>query len=100
MFVAKAIHSKLLVFISTLVSITTIPSKTNRFTKLLFPISQQEATMEEQRKLLDALMGLDRNDTGKSKGSEPRFTEDDVCKNFLCGLCPNEVFQNTVQQKS
>jgi hypothetical protein len=53
--------------------------------------------MDEQRKLLDSLMGIDRN-KGKTAGDSPRFTEKDVCKFFLCGLCPYETFMNTVSK--
>lgn len=51
--------------------------------------------MDEQRRLLDSLMGLDRN-KAKTAGAAPRFTEADVCKHYLCGLCPFETFMNTV----
>jgi len=49
--------------------------------------------MEQQRKLLDALMGANRN--GDPSASAKHFGDPDVCKYFLCGLCPNELFTNT-----
>eukprot|EP01104_Vermistella_antarctica_P011329 TRINITY_DN3155_c0_g1_i1.p1 TRINITY_DN3155_c0_g1~~TRINITY_DN3155_c0_g1_i1.p1 ORF type:complete len:318 (+),score=38.55 TRINITY_DN3155_c0_g1_i1:134-1087(+) len=48
----------------------------------------------QQRALLDALMGADRDgDSSRVKA----FTDDDVCKNYLCGLCPHDLFTNTKQ---
>lgn len=49
--------------------------------------------LEAQRKLLDSLMGKDRN--GDIVHTTKHFTDDDVCKNYLCGLCPNDLFGNT-----
>ena len=49
--------------------------------------------MEAQRKLLDSLMGKDRN--GDVNVSTKHFTDPDVCKNYLCGLCPHDLFGNT-----
>jgi hypothetical protein len=43
---------------------------------------------------LDALLGADRN--GKSGMKDIHFTDSKVCKFFLAGLCPNELFINTV----
>ena len=48
--------------------------------------------MEAQRKLIDSLLGKDRNgDVGTTK----HFTDLDVCKHHLCGMCPNDLFRNT-----
>jgi len=50
--------------------------------------------MDEQRAILDALMGADRDgEAGPSKVKH--FTDDDVCPYFLCGMCPHEMFTNT-----
>ncbi|KND02354.1 uncharacterized protein SPPG_02824 [Spizellomyces punctatus DAOM BR117] len=46
----------------------------------------------EQRKLLEALMGKE------ALGGTPdnvKFTDTTVCRNFLCGLCPHDLFTNT-----
>ncbi|KAJ3028355.1 splicing factor, partial [Rhizophlyctis rosea] len=46
----------------------------------------------EQRKLLEQLMGKE------ALGGTPdtiHFTDPNVCKNFLCGLCPHDLFTNT-----
>ena len=49
--------------------------------------------MDAQRKLLDSLMGKNRN--GDIANTTKHFTDGDVCKNYLCGLCPNDLFGNT-----
>ncbi|KAI9090538.1 LUC7-domain-containing protein [Phlyctochytrium arcticum] len=46
----------------------------------------------EQRKLLEQLMGKE------ALGGVPdtlTFTDSGVCRNFLCGLCPHDLFTNT-----
>eukprot|EP01094_Clydonella_sp_ATCC50884_P026713 TRINITY_DN741_c0_g2_i1.p1 TRINITY_DN741_c0_g2~~TRINITY_DN741_c0_g2_i1.p1 ORF type:complete len:343 (-),score=117.77 TRINITY_DN741_c0_g2_i1:101-1129(-) len=48
--------------------------------------------MDEQRRLLDELMGAGRNgEVAKAK----HFSDADVCKYFLCGVCPLQLFTNT-----
>lgn len=50
--------------------------------------------MDEQRALLASLMGESdphENDPGKGK----HFDDDDVCKPYLVGCCPGELFHNT-----
>lgn len=50
--------------------------------------------MDAQRALLDELMG--RNRDGDKPNDEIRdYRDRRVCKYFLCGLCPHELFQNT-----
>jgi len=52
--------------------------------------------MDAFRAQLDELMGKDRNllpHEKQNKGAS--FTDADVCKHFLCGFCPNELFTNT-----
>lgn len=62
-----------------------------------FPIKKlKTSSMEEMRKQLDALMGLNRN------GDKPKlllksFTDERICKFDLCGLCPYTLFPNTKQ---
>uniref|UniRef100_A0A6B2LFN0 Uncharacterized protein n=1 Tax=Arcella intermedia TaxID=1963864 RepID=A0A6B2LFN0_9EUKA len=51
-------------------------------------------SVQEQRRLLDALMGLDR-DGDTREGSMKHFTDRDVCKFYIAGLCPHDVFTNT-----
>merc|ERR1711971_68312 len=53
--------------------------------------------MDEQRLLLDQLFGLNRNSPLlNSNNSTSSFSDKDVCKYYLCGLCPYfELFKNT-----
>ncbi|OQR90192.1 RNA-binding protein Luc7-like 2-like isoform X1 [Thraustotheca clavata] len=50
--------------------------------------------MDAQRALLDELMG--RNRDGDRPQEDIRdFRDARVCKRYLCGLCPHDLFQNT-----
>ena len=50
--------------------------------------------MDENRKLLDELMGANRNgDVDEDK--RHKITDANICRNFLCGFCPPELFTNT-----
>ncbi|KAF7234594.1 hypothetical protein EG68_11457 [Paragonimus skrjabini miyazakii] len=48
-----------------------------------------------QKALLDELMGKNRNACNGENASGPHWSDDDVCKYFLCGFCPHELFVNT-----
>ncbi|KAH7481850.1 hypothetical protein KRP22_011187 [Phytophthora ramorum] len=50
--------------------------------------------MDEQRALLDRLMGFNR-DGDRPDDAAIDFEHAKVCKPWLCGLCPRELFQNT-----
>ncbi|KAI9907613.1 hypothetical protein PsorP6_004645 [Peronosclerospora sorghi] len=50
--------------------------------------------MDAQRALLDSLMGLNR-DGDRPDDATLDFKHPKVCKSYLCGLCPRELFQNT-----
>ena len=50
--------------------------------------------MDEQRALLDALMGANRNNDQKKKELDD-YTDDRVCKFFISGYCPHDMFINT-----
>merc|ERR1719443_2709890 len=50
--------------------------------------------MEDARALLDSLMGGDRDKKGDQR-KIVKFTDDHICKNFLYGLCPHDLFKNT-----
>lgn len=50
--------------------------------------------MDAQRALLDELMGRNR-DGDRPEEDVGDFRHTRVCKRFLCGLCPHELFQNT-----
>ncbi|XP_046369988.1 luc7-like protein 3 isoform X1 [Haliotis rufescens] len=45
--------------------------------------------------LLDELMGRDRNLAPSEQRSETHWSDPEVCKYFLCGFCPHELFVNT-----
>eukprot|EP00124_Ichthyophonus_hoferi_P001288 Ihof_evm4s63 gene=Ihof_evmTU4s63 len=49
--------------------------------------------MDVIRQQLDEMMGKNRN--GDLNQPEVKFTDDEVCKNFLCGLCAHELYTNT-----
>lgn len=53
--------------------------------------------MDEARAMLDELMGKTRDLTDDVKRSvrQVRFSDREVCKDFLCGLCPHIVFTTT-----
>lgn len=50
--------------------------------------------MDSFRKQLDVLMGANRN--GDVKIINRNYYDRDVCRLFLSGLCPHELFQLTV----
>jgi len=45
--------------------------------------------------LLDELMGRDRNLVPGEKSSQVPWDHEDVCRSFLCGFCPHDLFVNT-----
>lgn len=48
------------------------------------------------RSILDQLMGSDRDLLPEQKsGRQMHFSDDKVCKFYICGLCPHELFTNT-----
>mmetsp|Transcript_19263 Transcript_19263/g.28769 ORF Transcript_19263/g.28769 Transcript_19263/m.28769 type:complete len:321 (-) Transcript_19263:213-1175(-) len=52
--------------------------------------------MDTQRLLLDQLMGKERNASFEEREKMQRhFWDEDVCKHYLVGLCPYELFKNT-----
>uniref|UniRef100_M4B1P6 Uncharacterized protein n=1 Tax=Hyaloperonospora arabidopsidis (strain Emoy2) TaxID=559515 RepID=M4B1P6_HYAAE len=50
--------------------------------------------MDAQRALLDSLMGFNR-DGDRPDEEALDFRHPRVCKSYLCGLCPRELFQHT-----
>merc|ERR1712200_245263 len=50
---------------------------------------------DEARKLLDELMGRTRNLDPNDNPQNLRWDDPDVCKYYLCGFCPHELFTNT-----
>jgi len=53
--------------------------------------------MDLLRAQLDELMGKDRNllPSQKSRNSQLHFSDKNVCKYFICGFCPHDLFTNT-----
>ena len=45
--------------------------------------------------LLDKLMGATRNAVPGEDVKEISWSDEEVCKNYLCGFCPSELFINT-----
>ena len=50
--------------------------------------------MDAMRKQLDVLMGANRN--GDVEEVNRNYYDRDVCRLFLAGLCPHDLFQLTV----
>ncbi|KAM3226674.1 hypothetical protein ACQJBY_054680 [Aegilops geniculata] len=53
--------------------------------------------MDAIRKQLDQLMGANRN--GDVREVSRKYYDRDVCRLFLAGLCPHDLFQLTTDQK-
>jgi hypothetical protein len=52
--------------------------------------------MDDFRRQLDALMGTNRN--GDKPGVKKKtFTDNEFCKHYIAGLCPNDLLTNTVR---
>lgn len=45
--------------------------------------------------MLDELMGKNRNAAPDDRSNDIHWSDRDVCKHFLCGFCPAELFTNT-----
>ncbi|CAK7904793.1 protein Luc7p [[Candida] anglica] len=52
---------------------------------------------EDQRRLLEQLMGKDALISPVLKRREPAMTDHRVCKSFLVGTCPHDLFARTKQ---
>nr|CAH8832598.1 unnamed protein product [Trichobilharzia regenti] len=57
-----------------------------------FPLTMALAA---QKALLDELMGKNRNAVNGEISGGPHWSDDDVCKFYLCGFCPHDLFVNT-----
>jgi len=52
--------------------------------------------LDSQRALLDSLMGAHRNlDDDDEPVHKKNWRDDDICKYYLCGFCPHDLFVNT-----
>eukprot|EP00033_Pygsuia_biforma_P001572 GCRY01001771.1.p1 GENE.GCRY01001771.1~~GCRY01001771.1.p1 ORF type:complete len:285 (+),score=38.10 GCRY01001771.1:102-956(+) len=49
----------------------------------------------DPKSLLDELMGKDRDKLPSERGKAIHFSDPQVCKHFLLGLCPHTLFVNT-----
>ena len=49
----------------------------------------------EAAALLDELMGGSRNSMPGENSQQQSWKDDNVCKYFLCGFCPSQLFVNT-----
>jgi len=49
--------------------------------------------MKSNKELLDLLLGYDRD--RDTTITQKKFTDNDVCKYYLCGLCPEDLFTNS-----
>ena len=47
------------------------------------------------KKKLDKLMGKNRNIPFSEQKNDEHYYDEDVCKHFLCTICPHELFPNT-----
>jgi hypothetical protein len=52
-----------------------------------------KSELDAQRELLDSLMGINRNKDQKDAIKD--YRDDRVCKFFLTGMCPHDIFVNT-----
>jgi len=50
--------------------------------------------MDDARALLESLMGPDRN-ARPTERRVRKFTDEDICKSYLLGLCPHDLFKKT-----
>jgi hypothetical protein len=57
-------------------------------------VRESPAAMDAMRKQLDVLMGANRN--GDVEEVSRNYYDRDVCRLFLAGLCPHDLFQLTV----
>lgn len=51
--------------------------------------------MDDARALLDQLMGKDRHLAPDKQRGLPKFTDDEMCRSYMMGLCPHVLFTNT-----
>ena len=48
------------------------------------------------RAMLDELMGKDRDKPPASRQNRPaHFSDPEICKYYICGFCPHDLFINT-----
>jgi hypothetical protein len=54
----------------------------------------EEEDFLDPKEALDKLMGKSRNTLGSGLPSvhDKHFSDPDICKNYICGLCPHDLF--------
>lgn len=57
--------------------------------------SSSTMALASQAALLDELMGKNRDATDSDAMKAPHWSDEDMCRSFLCGFCPHELFVNT-----
>ncbi len=55
----------------------------------------QKKMASEAASLLDQLMGTTRNAVPGENVKELSWSDEEVCKYYLCGFCPSVLFVNT-----
>uniref|UniRef100_A0A5K3F9B3 Luc7-like protein 3 n=1 Tax=Mesocestoides corti TaxID=53468 RepID=A0A5K3F9B3_MESCO len=51
--------------------------------------------LASQAALLDELLGKNRDAVDSDAMKGPHWSDEDMCKSFLCGFCPHDLFVNT-----
>ena len=51
--------------------------------------------LASQAALLDELLGKNRDATDSDAMKGPHWSDEDMCRYFLCGFCPHDLFVNT-----
>ena len=54
----------------------------------------------EAAQLLDQLMGSSRNAVPGEEVKQLHWSDDEVCKLYVCGFCPSDLFVNTKAEAS
>ena len=65
-----------------------------RYVRILGAIDRGEMAAEAAA-LLDQLMGGSRNCLPGEESHQQSWKDGNVCKFFLCGFCPSQLFTNT-----
>lgn len=73
-----------------------MPTRAQQSTTNWIAVATMSSKYDSFRSILDQLMGGDRDLRPEEKtGRKMHFSDAKVCKYFICGLCPHELFTNT-----
>lgn len=75
-------------------TISQLQGQIQTLTHKIFLNARKLEAMDALRKQLDVLMGANRN--GDAQEVTRKYFDREVCRLFLAGLCPHELFQLTV----